>query len=220
MAEGLIKGTKLTFLKIINGKIARKTTEADPNAEKYNSRDGTESWYEFYKAIGGKITSIGHKAPPEQHKDWAPNWLIFLKAGENNFQLQIPEGSGYARAFFCILPNIDPEQSVTITPQEKETVWNGVARNSRTVFINQAGEALSWFYKKDDMKDLPPVNKIEMKGKKTVYDDYDQNEFFKKLMTNFNSELSMKTGAGEAEPEPEEPEAKQGREAYDEDLPF
>ena len=229
MPEGLIKGTKVIFLKIINGKIARKTTEADPNAEKYTNRDGAETWYEFYKSAVGLITSITHKDPPEQHKEWSGNWNINLKAGDNNLCLQLSEGSGYANAFFCILPNIDPNYTVTITPQEKETVWNGVAKNSRTVFINQQGQALSWYYKKDDMKDMPEIKKIEMRGKKTVWDDFERNEFFKKLMADFNSQIQINKEA-----EPEELEDKVAREADeaedlrarrtatgdDEDLPF
>jgi len=215
----LTKKTQQTYLKIVAGKIAKKTNENDPNASEYTKLDGSKLYYEFFDGITGLITNISYKPAPEAHKDYPATWGITIVNNDEKAELQLSAGSYYAQAFFCILPNIDPLFTVTIEPQEKEGFWQGLPKTSRTLFIKQQGQTLKWYYTKADKKDLPEIQKIERKGKKPIYDDDERNEFFQKMAEDYNNTLKASAntipGSYEVEAAPENVVSQDS-----EDLPF
>lgn len=186
MNLGLIKSEKISYLTIVNGKIAKACQSDQPDAEKYVTKDGKEKWYIFFSGITGFLESISIKLPPENHPEYSANWILRISANSETFQLQIPQSSGYAHAFFCILPNVNPEEPLNIQPSCRTQIWEGKERESRTIFLKQNGELLKWAHTSKDKRGLPDVEVIQSKGGKTLYDDTERNEFFKNIMNIYN----------------------------------
>lgn len=199
---GLNESKNVTYLSIVNGKIAKNSTALDDKAEEWTTKDGNKKYYRYYKSLSGWITRVSYQPPPESNPQWSPNWVVEMTDGTDGFQLKIPFSSGYALGFFSTLEHINPANEVELIPKMDKSEYMGKMRENRSLFVKQKdnehasardGMTLMWRYTKDDPKELPQVEKVEMKGKAPVYNDYERNEFFKQLAEKFNSKAKEVT---------------------------
>lgn len=56
-------------------------------------------------------------------------------------------------------------------------------KRKTSLFINQDGKAVKWFWTKDNPGELPSLKKVKIKGKET-WDDSDQIEFLQAYIKN------------------------------------
>jgi hypothetical protein len=85
--------------------------------------------------------------------------------------------SGYAAAFLKALPNVDLSKDVQLSP--KVTVEG--EKKKTTIFLNQDGAPVKWFYTKDNPNGCPGLKKIKVKGVET-WDDSEMMEFLEKMV--------------------------------------
>lgn len=214
----------IRYASIVNGKIAVSSSALNPKAETITTKEGKQKYYLFYKSVTARIVGLNYKAPPEDHQEWSWNWIIKLQSGDELCNLQLNFGSSYALTFFSILPNIDLNEPVEIQPYMKEEIYEGKKREKRGMFIRQNGNTLKWYYTKENSADMPAVEVIKKKSGKVEYDDFERNEFFKKLVKETNLKLAgIKQTKEEMQPETledDDPLDEAIHEANTDGLPF
>jgi len=163
---------RLTYLNIKKGKITYK----DKNGE------AKESGF-----IEGFITKVEFKKETYQGQEYEKANITIIDEGEK-FLLQMNIDSGYFRAFCNAFKSGNPTFRTKISPSYSEKDNKKISG----CFVEQNGTALKWFYnkEKDNLKDLPAVQKVRVKGK-DVYDGTDQLEFWKNwlLTLKFKEEI-------------------------------
>lgn len=138
-----------------------------------------------FESIDGRLTSLDLREDDYQGTKYL-KICLGIRDGVNDYQLQFKIDSGYGIAFCSMVPNIDPALGIKITPTYDENHNNGKGRSG--MFINQAGHALRWYYKREDMKDLPELEKTEFKGQ-MLYDNSKQQAFFIKMLMDFSRKI-------------------------------
>lgn len=186
---GLNQKEAVTYLQIVNGKIAVKTTAETAGAVEITNKAGEKKYYQMYNSFTGKIHKISYKPPPETHTEWGWQWTIQLKDNADLYNLNMSFGSGYANSFFCILPNIDLNKEIEIIPIQRKEIYEGKEKEKRSLFIKQNDEVLKWAFRKDLNADLPDIEVIKKKNGTVIYDDTERNEFFKKIANEINEKL-------------------------------
>lgn len=203
---------RLTYLNIKKGKITYKD----------KSGEAKESGF-----IEGFITKIEFKTENYQGQDYEKANITIID-GEDKFLLQMNIDSGYFRAFCNAFKSGNPVLRTKISPSYSEKE----GKKNSGCFVEQNGSALKWFYnkEKDNLKELPAVEKIKVKGK-DVYDGTNQLEFWKKwlLTLKFREEIEVSSNSmnnqdnGLNKTDKPKKEAPKKEEAYnpeDDDLPF
>jgi hypothetical protein len=93
---------------------------------------------------------------------------------QDYFILGLFLNSFYAKSFLMLLPNIDPTHELTIVTSLK---MDGDKKKG-SLFVNQHGKPLKWYWTKDNLGDLPPMvkqNRQMHNGEwKEVWTDDDQ----------------------------------------------
>ena len=168
-----------TFLSITNGKLVRQVKQPTEKSVERVNKVGRTVFEEFYDNMDGIITAIDTK-----ESEYGKFWVISLKSGSENYKLEMGFSGGYAMSFLKALPNVNLSQVVTLTPRLN---IDGDKKQS-VLFISQNGKALKHYWNKDNPGDLPPLDKIKVKGK-DVYDDSRRLEFFENYVKSltFNS---------------------------------
>lgn len=147
---------KIIFVNIKKGKLAiKKDNEAH-----------------LFEHLEGMLTDIEIRDEEYQGEKYKKLCLKINDRGED-FLLQMRLDSGYGRAFCKIILNVDLKQPMKISPNFTEKD----GKQSGSLFINQNGKALKWYFTKDNPGDLPPMKEITFKGK-TVWDNTDQQNYF------------------------------------------
>lgn len=155
------------YYSIYDGKICRQFREATPNSKTRVNKNGRQVFEEFYDFIDGIITSITTK-----DGDFGKFWIITLLDGGQTQTLQIQYSSGFANGFLKALPNVNLAEKVKLIPSTK---MEGDKKKS-TLFINQHGQSIKWFFTKDTPNGLPELTQKKVKGK-LVWDDSEAQEF-------------------------------------------
>lgn len=173
MAAG--NSTNAIFYGISNGKIVRQfPTKSEGTIERVN-KAGKTVHEKFYDYLDGKILDISVK----EHEEYGKFWVVTLQdteSGESQI-LQFNYSSGYANGFLKALPNVDLTSKVKISPSAKKEG----DKTKTTIFINQHGSAVKWYFTKDNPNGMPQLKKIKVKGKDT-WDDSDVMEFLEKMV--------------------------------------
>lgn len=99
---------------------------------------------------------------------------LTIQDGEEKYILQMKINSGYFRAFVNQMKSGDATQRVKISPSFKQ---EGNQKNS-SMFLEQGGKSLPWYSKKDDMKDVPLGEPVEIDGE-TKISRTKQNNYWK-----------------------------------------
>lgn len=161
------------FYGISNGKIVRQFQSKTARSVERTNKNGKQVHEEFYDYLDGIITGITTK----DHTDYGKFWVITLKDGEQDQILQFNYSSGYANGFLKALPNVDLTSKVKLSPSAKTED----GKTKTTLFINQHGKAIKWFYTKETPNGIPELRQQKVKGK-IVWDDSDIMEFLEKMV--------------------------------------
>jgi len=122
---------------------------------------------ELYDNLTGRIVNIEVK--DETYKGETYKKAFFdIVDNVDTYTLQLRVGSGYFRTFCNSLKSGDINKIISLSAlvNEKNGRPNGV------IFVKQDGKVLKHFHTKDNMGDLPEVEKIIFKGK----EDYDNTK--------------------------------------------
>jgi hypothetical protein len=183
---GAIMQSNAIFLTISNGQICKKVPKKTATSVERTNKNGVLVNEEYYKGWKGKITAIAVR----EHKDFGKFWNVTLTDSDGDAILQMNYSSGYAAAFLKILPNVDLNSDVIITPSLK---IEGDKKKT-SLFISQHGIPLKHYYTKDNPNGLPALKKLRLKGKDT-WDDSDMMEFLENMVnTQIIPQLSKATG--------------------------
>jgi len=167
---GLGNNSSSIYLQIMNGKIVRQFKTPTADSVQRTNKNGKVVHEESYGYVEGHITDISTK-----ENDMGKFWVITLNDAGTEYKLEFNYSGGVASAFLRTLPHVNFAEPVRISP--KMTVDGD--KKKTTVFVNQNGVALKWYWTKDNPGELPPLKKIKVKGKET-YDDSEQMEYLEK----------------------------------------
>jgi hypothetical protein len=192
-------GGRRTYLNISKGKIAM--------------RQGTG--IELFDNLSGMLTSITiheGKFGKELH--------LGINDNGDEFLLQMKFDSGYARGFMMAVKNADLKAPMVLAPKH-EVVGD---KQKATLFVNQFGKGLKWFWSKDNPGDLPQMTSREWKGK-IEWDNTAQLAYLENmLLTEIVPQLVHPAVAGGAQGEAPQPkymkEQPKLADMPEDDLPF
>jgi hypothetical protein len=153
----------VTYVNMKAGKLATKQS------------DGT---IKLFESITGYLTAIDI-IEDEYNGDKFEKLSLTMEDNEGRYLVRMRLESGYARGFLFAIKNADLSQELTIIPNSKEV--NG--KPQTTVFLKQGNASLKWVWTKDNPGDLPRLSQVTVKGK-TIWDNTEQLEYFKNMLTN------------------------------------
>lgn len=156
MGLGTQSGGRRTFLNISKGKIVLRT---DKGIEPFDNISGVLTSITIHEGKFGKELHLG------------------ITDNGDEFLLQMKFDSGYARGFMMAIKNADLKSPMVLTP--KHEVVND--KQKSTLFVNQFGKGLKWFWNKDNQGDLPPMTSREWKGK-IEWDNTAQLAYLEKML--------------------------------------
>ena len=184
---GAVQFSNAIYLSITDGKLSRRVKEPTATSKERTTKENKVVHEEFFQAWKGRITNITTK-----ENDYGKQWLVTIEDEDGEAILQMPYSSGYSAAFLKTLPNVNFKEEVVIVP--KLTVEGD--KKKTTLFINQNGSALKWYYTKDNPQGLPELKQIKVKGKVT-WDDSDIMEFLENMV---NTKILPKLSGAKATP--------------------
>lgn len=161
------------YLSISDGKICRRLQSPSATSVQRTTKDGRLVNEELYKGWSGKISEI-----KTRETDYGKEWNVTIDDGDTKAILSFKYSSGYASSFLKALPNVNLDKDVTISPNVQEV--DGKKRT--TIFLNQDGKAVKWYYTKDNPNGCPGLKKIKIKGVES-WDDSDMMEFLEQKVT-------------------------------------
>lgn len=172
--NGLIKEghDSVTYVNIKEGKFVVKNKNGE---------------IESFGGLQGKLKKAEFVQEEYQGKRYEKAKLFFDYVGET-LVLQVRTDSGYFRGFCNSLRSGNPNELVTLKPSCKKDE-KGKVQN--TIFVQQDGSYLKHAFTKDNMGDLPPLEKIEFRGD-IQYDNSKQVNYWKqwlKYVTNPKSSI-------------------------------
>ena len=151
------------YLNVKNGKVARKNANGD---------------IQLFDSVEGVITAVDFK-DDEYNGQKFRKLVLTIEDGGEKYLLQVRTDSGSFRGLTQSIANADINSAVKLIPSSK-TGDNG--KPQTTIFVSQHGKALKWKWKwnKDHQGDLPPLEKVKIKGQ-DVYDNSKQLEYFEQF---------------------------------------
>lgn len=179
--EGLSNRESGTYITILNGAFAQRVQPGDEGAKERINKMGKVVYERYYQSFTGFLTSINVKEDTGFGKSW--NFGFTLSSGQKYF-IQMPYSSSNSSAFLAMLPNIDLEKPITLSPSMK--MVDG--KNKTSLFVNQDNKPVKHFYTKDTPNGCPPMRQIKVKGQ-DVWDDTDRLEFLQNMV---NTEILPK----------------------------
>ena len=132
-----------TYVHISNGKLVVKE-----NGEQV-----------FYDQLTGVITNVEFVIEEYNQKQFEVVRFT-LQDGDDKYILKIRTDSGYFRGFVNALKMANIKQPIVVSPSSKEE--NGKTRT--TCFLRQNGKPLKHAFTKDNMGDLPQVERVTLNG--------------------------------------------------------
>ena len=151
----------ITYLNLKEGKFARKNANGD---------------IELFDAVDGLITGIEFQDDEYNGTKFRKLKLV-LEDESQKYLVQVRTDSGYYRGLTNSIANADINQPVKLIASSK---LGDNGKPQTTIFVNQNGKALKWKWSKDNMGDLPQLEKVKVKGQ-MVYDNSKQLEYFEKF---------------------------------------
>lgn len=192
--SGLQRNQKTgTYVNIKEGSLVVKG--ADGNLESYDSLEGVIERVEFLveEYEGKKI---------EKAK-------FYVNAIGEIFILQVKTNSGYFRGLCnSLASSLTPKDLLKIVPSLKK---DEKGKPKSTCFVVQNGKFLKHAFTKENMGDLPDLEKVTFKGE-VQYDNTKQLEFWKNWLDKLYNTDSRLVVKGDANTEDDE--------EYIDDLPF
>lgn len=189
--SGLVNEEKkgIIFLNIKEGKLVSKKENGE---------------LESYDGVRGTITKIEFVKDEYEGKEFEKARMT-IRYGDDVYMLQMKLDSGYFRGFCNSLKSGNPKEEVYIKPSLSKVD----GKNSATCFVKQGNTFLKHAYTRNNMGDLPELKVINFGGK-TLYDNSEQLDFWKKwLDSSINTQSTII-----------ENETIEQSKDFDDDLPF
>jgi hypothetical protein len=185
------KNMNATYVNIKEGSLVVKTK--DNILESYDSLEGIIERVEF-------LTETYEGKNVEKAK-------FYVNAIGELFILQVKTNSGYFRGLCNSLASAtSPKETLKIIPSFKK---DEKGKPKSTCFVEQNGKFLKHAFTKENMGELPDLDKVTFKGE-VQYDNTKQIEFWKNFLNDIYN-LSSKSF---------EIDNTEDDEAYIDDLPF
>lgn len=169
----------MVFLTISDGKLCKRVQSPTANSKERINKEGKLVHEEFFNGWSGKIIDISTR-----ESDYGKDWMIKVDDGECIAVIQFKYSSGYAASFLKALPNVDLEKEVSISPNLK---IEGDKKKT-TIFLNQDGKSVKWFYTKETPNGIPSLKKVKIKGVEQ-WDDSEQMEFLETMVKRKLSDI-------------------------------
>jgi len=172
--SGLQKNQNLnaTYVNIKEGSLVIKTREGI--SESYDSLEGIIEKVEF-------LTEEYEGKKIEKAK-------FYVNAIGEVFILQIKTNSGYFRGLCnSLASSTSPKDTIKIVPSLKK---DDKGKPKATCFVGQNGKFLKHAFTKENMGDLPDLEKVTFKGE-VQYDNTKQIEFWKNWLFNIYNTNSI-----------------------------
>lgn len=162
--QGLENITRGNYISILQGKFVQRVQDGTEGAVTRVNKVGKTVHEKFYDRFTGLLTDIKIK----ESTDYGKTWEFVFDVNGNNFILQLPYSGSFSSQFLKMLPNVDLEKPVTLTPVIKEE--DGKPKS--TLFVNQGDVTIKHAYTRSIPNGMPELKKIMVKGQE-VWDDSD-----------------------------------------------
>lgn len=169
---GLENRAEGKYITIYDGKMCQRVDKSVEGAVERTNKLGKIVHEKFYDKFTGNLVSI--KVTDGQY---GKQWNFGFRDAGDLYTLQLGYTNSFATNFLKMLPNIDLEKVMTVTPKTVEE--DGKKKNS--LFVNQDGVSIKHKYTKDNPNGLPPWKNIVVKGVE-VGDNTDQMVFLEKMV--------------------------------------
>lgn len=160
------------FITILNGKFCQRVPHGTEGAVERVNKLGKTVYEKFYDSFTAKLIGIR-----TQDGEYGKSWLFDFKDGEEVYHLQLSYSNSFATAFLKMLPNIDLNTEIKVSPSTKEV--DGKMKSS--LFINQNGSPVKHAYTKDAPNGMPDMEQVTVKGQ-LVWDDTKRLAFLQNMV--------------------------------------
>lgn len=158
---GLEHKSEGKFITILGGKLCQRVSEGTEGAIQRINKIGNVVWEKFYDSFSGKLISI-----KIQDSTYGKTWNFGFIDKEEVYTLQLPYSNTFATSILKMLPNVDLEKEMRVTPQNK--LVDG--KNRSSLFINQDGASIKHAHTKENPNGMPDMEQVTVKGE-LVWDD-------------------------------------------------
>jgi hypothetical protein len=141
----------------------------------------------FYDQLTGIITNVEFIIDEYNEKQYEV-LRVTLIDDHDKYLLKIRTDSGYFRGFVNALKMANITQPIVISPSSKEE--NGKTRT--TCFLRQNGKPLKHAFTKDNMGDLPQVERVSVNGVEQ-WDSTKQLNYWKTWLMGISWQLNKET---------------------------
>lgn len=156
------------YITILGGKFCQRVKEGTQGAVERTNKVGKVVHEKFYDSFSGKLLNI----KTTESKQYGKSWVFDFQDNEDVYHLQLSYSNSFATAFLKMLPNINLEEKMKVSPSVKEV--EGKMKSS--LFVSQNGENIKHAYTMDKPNGLPEMEKKMVKGQE-VWDDTERLNF-------------------------------------------
>jgi hypothetical protein len=179
------------FITILQGKFCQRVPEGTEGAVTRINKLGNTVHEKFYDSFTGKLVSIR-----TQDGNYGKTWCFGFQDKGEIYTLQLSYSNSFAIALLKMLPNIDLNKEMKVSPSVKEV--DGKKKSS--LFISQDGVNIKHAYTREKPNGMPDMKQITVNGM-LVWDDTDRIKFLHDMVVE---SILSKIGAAPASgPAPE-----------------
>lgn len=205
---GLEQRAEGKYITILAGKFAMRVQAGSEGAVERTNKLGKVVHEKFYDKFTGKLVSI-----KVTDGTYGKSWNFGFRDNGELYTLQLSYSNSFATAFLKMLPNIDLNKEMTVSPSVKEVD----GKNKSSLFVNQDGVAIKHAYTMAEPNGLPQMEEILVKGQKT-WDDTKRIAFLEN-MVNTTILPKLRSGIAQAGLETQ-PEIAEGGEVSPDAVDF
>ncbi len=179
------------FITILGGKLCQRVPEGTEGSIERTNKIGNVVHEKFYDNFTGKLKGI-----EVREGTYGKTWNLMFQDKKEVYTLQLSYSNSFATAFLKMLPNIDLNKEMKLSPSTKEVD----GKNKSSLFINQDGKALKHAYTRENPNGMPDMEQLTIKGV-LVWDDTKRLVFLQEMVdTKILPELNrIKQAEGNAE---------------------
>lgn len=210
------QGSGIPFLSIIQGNLAMKSDENNPEAveREYEDKDGNKKtkWELLFSSIDGRIVDIRFSA-----SDFGEQCIVTIQDVDEKYNVALATDNRFFTDFAKKLPNVDLTKDVTLSPYDFE---DKEGKQVKGLTVEQDGEKIySYYYDADKKKTINGLPEVSAKDRKE-YDSDDWKMFFIKER-KFLKKAVQGVKLPDATPVSNKPTAPEpSADAESDDLPF
>ncbi len=161
------------YITILDGKFCMRVPEGTEGAKSRVNKIGKTVYEKFYDSFTGKLVGIR----TQESASYGKSWVFDFQDGGEVYHLQLSYSNSMATAFLKMLPNVDLNSEMKVSPSVK---MEGDKKRS-SLFINQNGVAIKHAYTKDAPAGMPDMEQIMVKGA-PVWDDTKRLVFLQEMV--------------------------------------